>query len=147
MNLEPIGIIYSPYRESQDAPPQGRMKMDIFELEVFPQFIPGLKDIEGASHLIVLYWCDRSKRDVLLVNTPWDTEPHGVFVTRSPQRPNPIAFDVVDLLERQGNILKVRGMDALDKSPLLDIKPYNSRTDAILHAKVDWFDQAGKEEE
>ncbi|KJS79761.1 MAG: S-adenosyl-L-methionine-binding protein [Peptococcaceae bacterium BICA1-8] len=147
MELKTIGIIHSPYKEKGDAPPQGRMNMDLFEVEIFEDYIPGLKDIETATHLIMLYWCDRAGRDILIANTPWDSEPHGVFATRSPQRPNPIAFDIVDLVEKKANILVVKGMDALDKSPLLDIKPYNAHTDSIPDAKLGWFDKAKKKEE
>ena len=148
MNLVPIGIIHSPYRETKDAPPQGRMKIDVFTIEIFEKYSAGLKDLEMVSHLIVLYWCDRAQRDLLQVTTPWDTELHGVFATRSPHRPNPIAFNVVDLLERKGNLLKVKGMDALDKSPVLDIKPYNSQIDVVLNAKgLGLFEKWRKENE
>ncbi|MBZ4687912.1 MAG: hypothetical protein PWQ96_690 [Clostridia bacterium] len=142
MKLKQIGIIHSPYKEKSAAPPQGRMKEDTFEIEILSQFADGLKDIETATHLIILYWLDRAERDKLIANTPWDDEPHGVFATRSPARPNPIAFDIVDLVKREGNKLYVKGMDALDQSPLLDIKPYNSRTDAIPDAKLGWFEKA-----
>ncbi|WP_088553879.1 tRNA (N6-threonylcarbamoyladenosine(37)-N6)-methyltransferase TrmO [Calderihabitans maritimus] len=144
MQLKQIGVIHSPYKEKANAPPQGRLKEDQFEIEIYPEFAAGLKDIEDASHLIVLYWCDKADRETLITNTPWDDEPHGVFVTRSPNRPNPIAFDIVDLVSQQGNKLIVRGMDALDNSPLLDIKPYNSQTDAISGAKITWFEKAKK---
>ncbi len=82
-------------------------------------------------HIIVLYWCDRARRDVLKTVTPWGPEEKGVFATRSPSRPNPIAFCVVDLVRIEGNNLVVKGLDALDKSPLLDIKPYVYDLDAI----------------
>lgn len=141
MLLKPIGIIHSPYKEKGDAPFQGRMRQDEFELELYEAYADGLKDVETASHLIVLYWCDRADRETLIVNTPWDTEPHGVFATRSPHRPNPIAFDIGNFVARNKNILVVRGLDALDKSPLLDIKPYNSRTDAISDTKLGWYDR------
>ena len=106
--------------------------MDISEIEVFPEFAEGLKGIDKHSHLIVLYWCDRGTRDQFLTTTPGDDRVRGVFATRSPHRPNPIAFDLVDLISREGNRLVVRGMDALDRSPLLDIKPYSYELDAIL---------------
>ena len=146
MQLQQIGIIHSPYQERGEAPPQGRMREDLFELAIFPHYADGLKDIEQATHLIVLYWLDRAERDKLIVKTPWDHEPHGVFATRSPARPNPIAFDIADLVKREGHRLYVKGMDALDGSPLLDLKPYSSRTDAILGAKLDWFEKATAKE-
>ena len=136
--LNQIGIIHSPYKKRSDAPRQGRLKDNVFKIEVFKEYEQGLKDVETATHLIVLYWCDKADRSVLQTNTPFDTTPHGVFATRSPQRPNPIAFNIADVIERRGNILVVKGMDALDGSPLLDIKPYSSEVDCILDAKLGW---------
>ncbi len=143
MKLEPIGIIHSPYKKIGDAPRQGRMETEaVFQIEVFPKFVPGLKDIETASHLIVLYWLDQADRERLVAKTPWGDEPHGVFATRSPGRPNPIAFDIADLVELKENILYVRGMDALDGSPLIDIKPYSPKTDSIPEARLGWLEEA-----
>lgn len=144
MQLKQIGVIHSPYKEKQEAPFQGRLKEDHFVIEVCPEFAAGLQDVEGATHLVILYWCDRGDRSILLATPPWDDQPHGVFATRSPNRPNPIAFDIVDLVSREGNRLVVRGMDALDNSPLLDIKPYNSQTDAIPGAGIAWLEKAAK---
>ncbi len=144
MNLKQIGIIHSPYKERSDAPRQGRMRNDKFRIEVFPEYEKGLKDIERATHLIVLFWCSKADRDTLEVTTPWDVVPHGVFVTRSPQRPNPIALDIVNLEKREGNILYVEKMDALDKTPLIDIKPYSPGIDSIPEAKMAWFEESMK---
>ncbi|MFZ7120882.1 MAG: tRNA (N6-threonylcarbamoyladenosine(37)-N6)-methyltransferase TrmO [Eubacteriaceae bacterium] len=135
MELKQIGIIHSPYKESSQAPPQGRMKDELFEIELFDEYLEGLKDVEKVSHLIVLYWCDKAERDVLTVVTPWEDKPHGVFATRSPRRPNPIAFDIVDLVKIDKNKLLVKKMDALDGSPLLDIKPYSEKIDCITGTK------------
>lgn len=129
MELKSIGIIHSPYNES--APFQGRHAKEMVEVEVFKEFERGLKDIERASHLIILYLCDRANRDKLEARPPHDTETHGVFATRSPNRPNPIALCTVELVERNGNILKVKGLDALNDSPLIDIKPYVPKIDSI----------------
>jgi tRNA-Thr(GGU) m(6)t(6)A37 methyltransferase TsaA len=134
MELTPIGVIHSPYKERGDAPRQGRLSDNEITLEIFPQFADGLKDISRASHLIVLYWGDRAKRDVLQSRTPLSEIPVGVFASRSPNRPNPIAFCVADLLRREENRLIVRGVDALDGSPLLDIKAYAAALDAIPQA-------------
>lgn len=144
MNLKQIGVIHSPYKERFDAPRQGRLREDNFKIEVFPEYEKGLKDIEKASHLIVLFWCDKADRDTLEVTTPWDVKLHGVFVTRSPQRPNPIALDIVNLIKREGNNLYVEKMDALDKSPLIDIKPYSPGIDNIPEAKNAWFEETMK---
>lgn len=138
MQLKQIGVIHSPYKTKELAPSQGRMKNDISEIEIFPKYQEGLKDIETATHLFVLFWCDRTEKSPLIVKTPWDSVPHGVFATRSPARPNPIALDIVELVERKGNNLIVRGMDALDNSPLLDIKPY-TKNDCVTDARVTWI--------
>lgn len=135
--IKPIGVIHSPYKER--APRQGRYSDEICEIEIFPEYQDGLKDIELCSNLIILYWLDRARRDVLQTYTPHDTNIHGVFATRSPNRPNTIGFCVVKLIKRNGNILKVIGLDALDGTPVIDIKPYSSEIDAILDAKIEWM--------
>ncbi|OPL10257.1 MAG: tRNA-Thr(GGU) m(6)t(6)A37 methyltransferase TsaA [Firmicutes bacterium ML8_F2] len=142
MFLKPIGTIYSPYKKKEDAPSQGRLKENTFQVKVFEEYLPCMKDLETASHLIVLYWADQADRDIMQTNTPFDDKPHGVFATRSPNRPNPINFNVVDLIRREGNTLYVKGMDALDNSPLLDIKPYSSEVDSIPNSKLGWRDKA-----
>jgi tRNA (adenine37-N6)-methyltransferase len=96
-------------------------------LEILPEFAPGLLDIEGFSHLYVLWAFDRAEGFDLVAHPPTDEKrPHGVFATRSPRRPNPIALSVVELLGRQGTSLRVRGVDMLNETPILDIKPYLS---------------------
>jgi len=134
MQLNPIGVVHSPYKERGDAPRQGRLSEKEMTLEIFPQFLDGLKDIAMASHLIILYWGDRAKRDTLQSRTPFSEIPMGVFASRSPNRPNPIAFCVADLIRQEENLLIVRGLDALDGSPLLDIKVYSPAIDSFPHA-------------
>jgi len=95
-------------------------------LEILPEFEAGLTDIEGFSHLFVIWAFDRSEGYNLVGTPPSDDRPHGVFATRSPRRPNPIGLTVVELLGREGRILRVRGIDMLDGTPILDIKPYLS---------------------
>jgi tRNA-Thr(GGU) m(6)t(6)A37 methyltransferase TsaA len=95
-------------------------------LKILPEFELGLTDIEGFSHLIVIWEFDRSQGFELLGTPPSDNRPHGVFATRSPRRPNPIGLTVVELLRREGPLLHVRGLDMLDGTPILDIKPYLS---------------------
>jgi len=109
------------------------------ELEIYPDYVEGLKDIEESSHLFVLYWLHRAKRDVLMTKTPFGPELRGVFACRSPSRPNPIAFCVAKLLGRKDNRLLVQGIDAIDGSPLLDLKPYSSDLDSIPGIKIGWF--------
>ena len=136
MKLIPIGIVHSPYKNRKECPPQGRE--EICWIEVFEQYKEGLKDIDGFSHLILLYWLHSVKSYSLLVKTPWDSEPHGVFATRSPNRPNALGFSVVELIEREGNKLKVKGLDALEGTPLIDIKPYLPEIDAKANVRVGW---------
>ena len=133
-----IGRISSPYKASGDAPFQGRHAHDESRIEVFEAYEPALLNIEQCTHLIILYWGDRSDRSVLQTRTPWGPEVHGVFATRSPNRPNALCLCVVKLLERNGRFLKVQGLDALDGSPLIDIKPYSSQVDSVPDACIGW---------
>ncbi len=124
---QPIGFVSSPYKTGSEIPKGlgARHEADGM-LKILPEFEPGLTDIEGFSHLVVLWEFDRSQRLELLGTPPSDNRPHGVFATRSPYRPNPIGLTVVELLRRDGTALHVRGIDMLDGTPILDIKPYLS---------------------
>jgi len=139
MDLKSIGSIHSPYKDRKESPSQGRE--EICWIEVSEQYAEGLKDIDGFSHLILFYWLHCSKNFSLLVKTPWDSEPHGVFSTRSPDRPNSLGFSVVELIERKGNQLKVKGLDALEGTPLLDIKPYLPPIDSKTKGKMGWVEK------
>lgn len=123
----PIGFVKSPYRETA-AIPKGLGAQHKAEgvIEILPEFEPGLADIEGFSHLIVLWVFDRAQGFELVGTPPCDNRAHGVFATRSPRRPNPIGLTVVELLARNRTQLEVRGIDMLDGTPVLDIKPYLS---------------------
>jgi formylmethanofuran dehydrogenase subunit E len=136
MKLDPIGIIHSPYKNRKESPPQGRE--EICWIEVSEQYAQGLKDIDGFSRLILLYWFHQGSDYTLLVKTPWSPELHGLFSTRSPDRPNALGFAVVELIERKGNKLKVKGLDALEGTPLLDIKPYLPEIDSKANVRVGW---------
>jgi len=123
----PIGYVRSAYSETSQVPKGLGAKHEAEgELEILPEFEGGLADIEGFSHLYVIWAFDRSEGFELYGKTPADDRPHGVFATRSPRRPNPIALTVVELLGRAGRRLRVRGVDMLDGTPILDIKPYLS---------------------
>lgn len=122
--LTPIGIIHSPYKTVSEAPRQGRGRDETCQVEVFAEFEEGLRDIEMFSHLVLIYWFHRSAGYSLSVTPSWDMKPHGLFTTRSPRRPSPLGLCVVELLARERNVLKVRGLDAIDGTPLLDIKPH-----------------------
>jgi tRNA (adenine37-N6)-methyltransferase len=125
--MQPIGYVKSPFTKTQDVPRGLGAKHDTEgALEILAEFEPGLTDIEGFSHLIVLWVFDRSGGYELLGTPPSDNRQHGVFATRSPYRPNPIGLTVVELLRREGSRLQIRGVDMLDGTPILDIKPYLS---------------------
>jgi tRNA-Thr(GGU) m(6)t(6)A37 methyltransferase TsaA len=126
--MRPIGVVRSPYRDPSEIPKgPGAEHRAEGTLELRPELEPGLQDIEGFSHLFVLWVFDRSTGFELVSKVPLDLEtPHGVFASRSPRRPNPIGLSVVELLGRDGPRLRVRGVDMLDGTPILDIKPYLS---------------------
>jgi tRNA-Thr(GGU) m(6)t(6)A37 methyltransferase TsaA len=124
---KPIGHIRSPFRDTKEIPKGLGAKHDEEGvLEILPEFADGLTDIDGFSHLIVLWEFDRASGFDLIGTPPCDTRPHGVFATRSPRRPNPIGLTTLELLRRDGTKLHVRGVDMLDGTPILDIKPYLS---------------------
>ena len=125
--FNPIGFIESPYTESSAIPKGLAVRHDAEGvLKILPEFEPGLADIEGFSHIIVLWVFDRIEGFELLANPPSDNRSHGVFATRSPRRPNPIGLSIVELLRRDGPRLHARGVDMLDATPILDLKPYLS---------------------
>jgi len=127
ITMNPIGHARTPYFDTKSIPKGlGAQHEAEGSLELLPEFAPGLQDIEGFSHLVVLWAFDRSEGFDLIFTPPADDRPHGVFATRSPRRPNPIALTVVELLGRDGASLRVRGVDMLDGTPILDIKPYLS---------------------
>jgi tRNA-Thr(GGU) m(6)t(6)A37 methyltransferase TsaA len=122
-----IGFVSSPYQNSKEIPKGLHARHEAEGvLRILPEFEIGLTDIEGFSHLFVLWQFDRYQDFELIGPPPFDDRPHGVFATRSPRRPNPIGLTVVELLRRENQLLHVRGIDMLDGSPILDIKPYLS---------------------
>lgn len=123
----PIGHVRSPFKTTSEIPKGLGAQHDAEgALEILPEFETGLTDIDGFSHLIVLWVFDRAIGFDLIGTPPCDNRPHGVFATRSPRRPNPIGLTVVELLSREGRNLRVRGVDMLDGTPILDVKPYLS---------------------
>ena len=131
MILRQIGVIKSPYKSFNDAPRQGRFSEAESDIVVFEEYAEGLLGVENCEHLIVLYWMDRASRERLRVVPPGEVEERGVFSTRSPSRPNPIALCVVKVVEVKGNRLRVRWLDAIDGSPLIDIKRYSPEIDCV----------------
>ena len=125
--MHPIGTVHSPFSDRAEIPMGRGAKHDAEgTLEVRPDLEAGLTDIEGFSHLYVIWVFHKAERSELVGTPPTDDRPHGVFATRAPYRPNPIGLTVVRLLGRDGNRLRVRGLDMLDGTPILDIKPYLS---------------------
>ncbi|MBN1437912.1 MAG: tRNA (N6-threonylcarbamoyladenosine(37)-N6)-methyltransferase TrmO [Anaerolineales bacterium] len=129
MLLATFVAIQSLYKTCGDAPRQGRLSDGMQVVEVFAEYAAGLEGIEQAARLIVLYWGDRAKRNFPRASPPFHPHPVGVFASRSPNRPNPIALCIADLVKRDGNQLTVRGVDALDGRPLLDLKPNSPSLD------------------
>lgn len=139
---QPIGYVSSPYKETSEIPKGVGAKHDAEGVfEILPEFADGLADIEGFSHLIVLWEFDRSEGFDLLFTPPTDIHPHGLFATRSPRRPNPIGLTIVELLRREGRDLHVRGVDMLNGTPILDIKPYLSSIPAE-QLRRGWLEEA-----
>lgn len=146
MELKQIGVINTPYKTISQTPKVESSDKNIFcKLEIFDGYLDGLLDIEKASHLIVFYWLDKSDRNILQGISPLDKKLHGVFATRNPNRPNPIGISVAKFIKRIENILIINDIAALDKTPLLDIKPYIAKTDLIKDSKLIWFDDINNE--
>jgi len=140
--MQAIGYVRSPYADAREVPRGlGTKHSADGILEIKPELELGLTDIEGFSHLFVIWAFDRSEGFELLGTPPSDNRPHGVFATRSPKRPNPIGLTVVELLRREGPRLHVRGVDMLDRTPILDIKPYLSNV-SPEHLRRGWLAEA-----
>ena len=133
-----IGRIRTPWRRREDCPKNARESDAVCTIEVDQRWGDALTDVETCSHLLVLYWMDRARRDLVLQVPRHHGEPRGAFALRSPVRPNPIAVSTVRLIERKGRLVSVVGLDCLDGTPLLDLKPYFASTDAVPHAVVGW---------
>jgi tRNA-Thr(GGU) m(6)t(6)A37 methyltransferase TsaA len=136
-----IGRIRTPWKTRAECPKNAGESDAICTIEVAERFATGLKGLETCSHIVVLYWMDKSRRD-LVVQVPrhYGTS-RGTFALRSPARPNPIAMSVARLIKVDGNTLSITGIDCLDNTPLLDIKPYFASVDARPEAVVGWHAQ------
>ena len=143
INYRPIGVIHSPFTDIGGMPIQPTGASGIRgTIEVFPEFAEGLKDLEGFSHIILLYHFHRVQGTKLVVTPFMDSQPHGVFATRAPKRPNPIGLSIVRLLGIEQNILRIENVDILDGTPLLDIKPYVPEFDQPPADRMGWLEQA-----
>jgi tRNA-Thr(GGU) m(6)t(6)A37 methyltransferase TsaA len=142
ISYKPIGIIKSPFKEPKGTPIQTSAADGVKGVvEVFPEYSGGLKDLEGFSHIILLYHFHLSKEASLEVTPFMDKQRRGVFATRAPSRPNPIGISVVRILKKEDNVLHIRDVDVVDGTPLLDIKPYVPEFDMKNVERIGWLEK------
>jgi tRNA-Thr(GGU) m(6)t(6)A37 methyltransferase TsaA len=139
ITLHPIGIIRTPYKRREDIPCQGSRSDKTGVVEVFPRYAEGLKDVEGFSHLILIYHFHKAEQEMLIAKPFLDDQPKGIFAIRSPYRPNHLGLTVVRLLGMEDNELTIAHVDCLDGTPLLDIKPYVPQFDHKKDAEIGWL--------
>jgi tRNA (adenine37-N6)-methyltransferase len=137
--MNPIGIIHSPFTDKSRAPIQASRSQARGLVEVYSKYAEGLQDIDGFSHIFLLYIFHESSGYSLLVKPFLDNQLRGLFATRYPARPNPIGLSVVRLIARQGNSLEIEGVDMLNGTPLLDIKPYVPDFDIRTNTRNGWY--------
>jgi len=143
---QPIGIIYTPFSSLQDMPIQPSSARNLRgELVLHPQFTAGLTDLDGFSHIYLIYHFHKTNGYELIVKPFLDDQPHGVFATRAPKRPNPIGMSIMQLISIEENVLTLENVDILSGTPILDIKPYVPAFDKHDHVKVGWL--TGKDEQ
>ena len=139
---KPIGIIHSPFKRPSGTPIQPTAAHNIEgTVEIFPEYSDGLKDIEGFSHIILIYHFHLAKKPSLKVSPYMDENWHGIFATRAPSRPNPIGISVVRLIKVEGNLLHIRDVDIVDGTPLLDVKPYVPAFDVRDADRIGWLEE------
>lgn len=143
--MRPIGIIQSPFTQKEQTPIQPTRSQAIGLVEVYPEFAPGLQDLDSFSHIILLYAFHQSNGYSLRVKPFLDQQERGLFATRYPYRPNPIGLSIVRLMSIQDNYLTVEGIDVLDQTPLLDIKPYVPDFDVREHTRTGWYETRSKQ--
>jgi tRNA (adenine37-N6)-methyltransferase len=142
INYQPIGVIRTPHQEAVGTPIQPSGAAGVLGvIHLLPELAPGLKDLDGFSHVMLIYHLHHSQGFNLEVIPYMDTQPRGVFATRAPRRPNPIGFSVVRLLGIRGTEMDVEGVDMLDGTPLLDIKPFVPDFDAPPVERTGWLEQ------
>jgi tRNA-Thr(GGU) m(6)t(6)A37 methyltransferase TsaA len=138
-----IGRVRTPWKRRRDCPKNTRESDAVCTVELDARWAQGLKGLETASHVLLLYWMDQARRDLVLQAPRHYAEQRGTFALRSPVRPNPIAVAVARLVRIDGTTLSVVGVDCLDNTPLLDIKPYFVSTDSVPDAAVGWHRERG----
>jgi len=142
IEYKPIGIVHSPFKEPKGTPIQPKAAEGIEgTVEVFSEYVEGMKDLDGFSYVILIYHFHLCKRSLLQVKPFMDDQMHGVFATRAPSRPNPIGISVVRLVKVDGNILYIKDVDIVDGTPLLDIKPYVPEFDVRVVEKIGWLEK------
>lgn len=141
--LKPIGVIHSAFHQLEGMPIQPTSSASSpGVIEVYPEFVEGIKDLDGFSHLYLIYFFHKTGQAKLLVTPFLDKEPHGVFATRAPSRPNPIGLSLVEVSRIEPPIIHVSQIDVLDGTPLLDIKPYIPEFEPLSHVRIGWLEQA-----
>lgn len=144
---KPIGFIKSAHQQSENTPIQPVFAYECTgTIEILPEFTLGLTDIEGFSHIILVYWLHKAKFGSLMVKPFIQDVEHGIFATRSPNRPNPLGLSIVKLVKRNKSILHIQGVDILDGTPVLDIKPYSTLFDCFIGARNGWQEEIDAEE-
>ncbi|MBN2830891.1 MAG: tRNA (N6-threonylcarbamoyladenosine(37)-N6)-methyltransferase TrmO [Candidatus Omnitrophica bacterium] len=142
IRVQPIGIINTPYKEPKGMPIQGKFEKGIKGvIRLFPQYKKGLKDIQGFSHLVLIYYFNRSKEEQLIAKPFLEDKSHGIFAIRSPHWPNHIGFSIVRLEKVKNNVITFSEVDILDRTPLLDIKPYVKYFDTRQSVINGWIDR------
>jgi tRNA (adenine37-N6)-methyltransferase len=141
--VTPIGIIHSPFKEAEGVPIQPVFANGAAgTVEIYPEYSAGLADLDGFSHIILLYWLHKSSGYSLTCRPFLDTQERGIFATRAPRRPNPLGFSIVELLKVESRFLTVGSIDIIDQTPLLDIKPYVPDFDVREQVRTGWYEKA-----
>ena len=142
IKYRPVGIIHSPFKDCRGVPLQPVAAQGVEgTVEIFPEYVAGLRDIEGFSHIILIYHFHLCREFSLIVEPYLDDRLHGVFATRAPARPNPIGLSIVRLVRAENEILHIRDVDIVDGTPLLDIKPYVAEFDAREAERIGWLEK------
>ena len=142
IKIEPIGIIHSPYKNTNEIPSQGHLRESIEAIiEIDKKYKPAMKDIEGFSHMIVLFYFHKSTHTDMKGHPPWENDEHGVFALRSPHRPNHIGMTVIKVKEVRDKKIVFTNVDMLDETPVIDIKPYIGEFEKIKEPKFGWLEK------
>jgi tRNA-Thr(GGU) m(6)t(6)A37 methyltransferase TsaA len=140
---KPIGVIHTPFNNLEEMPIQPSSDASRpGTVEIYPEFVEGLKDLEGFSHIYLIYHLHKVNKSRLVVTPFLDKEPHGIFATRAPSRPNPIGLSLVKIVGLEGNLIHVDQVDVLDGTPLLDIKPYVPEFENVDFVQIGWLEKA-----